>query len=91
MLFSLLYVLTMCPHAATAGMPELNTLNLNKNFISMVENISHQTKLQTLLLADNKLQAPESIEKVLECPSIATLDLKNNKLEVSQPDNKQSD
>eukprot|EP00941_MAST-03F_sp_MAST-3F-sp1_P004701 g4701.t1 len=66
------------------GMPNLDTLNLNQNYISCIENIGHLTKLRTLCVGANRLKSPDDIRGLLDCPSISTLDLKNNKLEDSE-------
>lgn len=50
--------------------PQLDTLNLNKNFIRRVENISHLGRLTTLLLANNHIETSDDLRHVLHCPSI---------------------
>lgn len=49
---------------------QLDTLNLNKNYIKCIENISHLGRLTTLLLANNRLETADDIRHVLQCPSI---------------------
>ncbi|CAM9489597.1 unnamed protein product, partial [Ascophyllum nodosum] len=58
----------------------LDTLNLCKNFIRCVENISHLSRLTTLLLAHNHLETADDVRHVLLCPSIQTLDLQHNRI-----------
>lgn len=60
---------------------ELNSLNLSKNMIKQIENISGLSKLQTLLLGHNCIATAAACEQLRNCPSITTLDLQENKIE----------
>ncbi|CAM9194508.1 unnamed protein product [Ectocarpus fasciculatus] len=66
------------------SMPQLDTLNLSKNFVRRVENISHLGRLTTLLLANNYLETADDLRQVLQCPSIQTLDVQHNR--INDPD-----
>ena len=59
---------------------ELDSINLSKNFIKKIENLGNLKKLTGLNLAHNSLTSYESIQQVLEAPTIQTLDLQNNKI-----------
>jgi hypothetical protein len=61
-------------------MTVLVLLSPAQNCISKIENLSTNTSLQTLLLADNRIRS-DGVELVLECPSITCLDLQNNTIE----------
>ena len=63
-------------------MVELQSLNLSKNFIRVIENLSHMPNLETLTLGNNSI-GPEAacIEHVLELPKLQSLDLQANKLD----------
>eukprot|EP00484_Ammonia_sp_Unknown_P003156 CAMPEP_0197072230 /NCGR_PEP_ID=MMETSP1384-20130603/209992_1 /TAXON_ID=29189 /ORGANISM="Ammonia sp." /LENGTH=288 /DNA_ID=CAMNT_0042511047 /DNA_START=39 /DNA_END=906 /DNA_ORIENTATION=+ len=67
-------------------LPDLDTLNLEKNYIKHIEtdDLSHLSKLNTLNLAHNRLCDMENVRGLLRCPSLCVLDLRNNNLEVSQ-------
>ncbi|CAN0221685.1 unnamed protein product, partial [Laminaria digitata] len=70
--------------SACLPLPQLDTLNLSKNFVRRVENISHLHRLTTLLLANNHLETADDVRHVLQCPSIQTLDLQHNR--INDPD-----
>ena len=58
-------------------------LNLSDNLISTVEGVSKLERLDMLYLARNRIgrNGLDDLRGVLECPSITTLDLQNNKIE----------
>lgn len=60
---------------------DLDTINLSKNFIKKIENLSQCTKLSTLNLSFNGLTTAESIEHILDIPSLQTLDIQSNKID----------
>ncbi|CAM9239642.1 unnamed protein product [Ectocarpus sp. 8 AP-2014] len=62
----------------------LDTLNLSKNFVRRVENISHLGRLTTLLLANNHIETADDLRQVLQCPSLQTLDVQHNR--INDPD-----
>eukprot|EP00448_Togula_jolla_P001478 CAMPEP_0170599674 /NCGR_PEP_ID=MMETSP0224-20130122/16928_1 /TAXON_ID=285029 /ORGANISM="Togula jolla, Strain CCCM 725" /LENGTH=569 /DNA_ID=CAMNT_0010924351 /DNA_START=68 /DNA_END=1777 /DNA_ORIENTATION=+ len=59
---------------------ELWTLNLSSNFIERIDGLSHLHRLNTLIVAKNKIghRGVEDIEELLECPSLATVDIQDN-------------
>ena len=59
----------------------LDTLNLCKNVIRRIENLSHLTRLQTLLLAHNHLASAEDVAHLRDCPSLTCVDLQENRLD----------
>ena len=61
----------------------LANLNLSDNMISVVEGLSNLDRLDMLYLARNRIgfNGLDDLRGVLECPSITTLDLQNNKLD----------
>lgn len=63
---------------------ELDTVNLSKNFIKKIENLSQCTQLTTLNLAHNALTTAESVEHVLDIPTLQTLDIQSNKIDDAQ-------
>lgn len=58
-------------------------LNLSDNLITTVEGVSKLERLDMLYLARNRIgrNGLDDLRGVLECPSITTLDLQNNKIE----------
>lgn len=67
-----------------SGLEELTnlvTLDLSSNFIKNIEGISKLSNLETLNIAKNQIDTIGGIESLLECQSINTLDIANNKLD----------
>lgn len=50
--------------AGLESQTELDTLNLNKNFLSKIENLSHMKRLTTLLISNNQLKTADDIRHV---------------------------
>ncbi|KAH8378259.1 hypothetical protein KR093_010449 [Drosophila rubida] len=63
--------------------PELDTLNLSSNHIRMIENIGTDILpvLNTLNISSNYLKDSESIAHLVQCKTLAVLDLSNNRIE----------
>merc|ERR1711902_116015 len=63
----------------------LDTLNLEKNYISNIENndLSNLKKLNTLNLAHNRLSNIKNLSGLLNCPSLCVLDLRNNGIKIN--------
>jgi len=62
----------------------LYNLNLVDNMIETIEGLSKCTKLNTLQLKRNRIGEKKGLEDLtglLECPSIAVLDISDNKIE----------
>ena len=61
----------------------LANLNLSDNMISKVENLAGCTNLDMCYLARNRIgrNGLDDLRGLLECPSITTLDLQNNKID----------
>ena len=62
------------------GVPELDTLNISHNMVKRLEGLSVCPKLTTLLATDNQLETVDSIAHLVECQSLTTVDLQNNRL-----------
>jgi len=60
---------------------QLDSVNLSQNFIPKIQGLKTLTKLNTLLMQRNKLASIESLEGLLECPSLCVLDFQKNKIE----------
>ena len=62
---------------------ELANLNLSDNMISKVEGLAGCERLDMLYLARNRIgrNGLDDLRGLLECPTITTLDLQNNKIE----------
>lgn len=63
---------------------ELVQLDLSSNRITKIEGLSACPNLDSLNISKNALNTPESIEELKQCKALRTLDLQNNKLEVSE-------
>ena len=59
---------------------ELRTLDLSGNRLTNLENLSHLESLTTLTLAKNSLKTVESIQELVYCLSVSSLDLSGNEL-----------
>ncbi|KAM8714761.1 hypothetical protein ACLKA7_001167 [Drosophila subpalustris] len=66
-----------------AACPELDTLNLSSNHIRMIENISSDILpvLNTLNISSNYLKDSESLAHLVQCKTLAVLDLSNNRID----------
>jgi hypothetical protein len=65
-----------------SAQPSLRSLNLSGNLLDELSGLAGCSALQTLLLADNRLQAAAALEPLAAwCPSLESLDLQNNLLE----------
>lgn len=62
-------------------MQDLVNLNLSQNSLETIENLGNLEKLQTLQVPKNRLKTLDSVKGLLECPSLAVVDLQNNELE----------
>jgi hypothetical protein len=60
---------------------ELDTLNLSKNCIRRIENLSHLQKLSTLILSYNCVHDAQDIQHLLQVPSVQTVDIQHNKID----------
>jgi len=71
---------------AFQGLVHLDTLNLEKNNISNIQDddLCHLTTLSTLHLAQNRLTKIDKLKGLLKCPSLCCLDLRNNGLTVTE-------
>ncbi|KAH8418864.1 hypothetical protein KR222_005904 [Zaprionus bogoriensis] len=63
--------------------PELDTLNLSSNHIRKIENISSDILpvLNTLNISSNYLKDSEALIHLVECKTLAVLDLSNNRID----------
>lgn len=63
-------------------MPQLVQLQLSDNMISKIEGLSTLQELDTLYLARNRVgkNGLQDLYGLLECPSISTLDIQNNRI-----------
>ncbi|EDW80394.1 uncharacterized protein Dwil_GK18740 [Drosophila willistoni] len=63
--------------------PELDTLNLSSNHIRKIENIGCEILpvLNTLNISSNYLKDSESLSGLVECKTLAVLDLSNNRID----------
>ncbi|XP_062126460.1 dynein axonemal assembly factor 1 homolog [Drosophila sulfurigaster albostrigata] len=63
--------------------PELDTLNLSSNHIRMIENIGSDILpvLNTLNISSNYLKDSDSLAHLVQCKTLAVLDLSNNRIE----------
>jgi len=61
--------------------PLLASLQISNNFIPRIENLSGLQHLSTLQISNNALTTADDLRHLLECPSLAVLDVQNNKLE----------
>lgn len=63
--------------------PELDTLNLSSNHIRKIENISSDILpvLNTLNISSNYLKDSESLAHLIECKTLAVVDLSNNRID----------
>lgn len=68
---------------ALSNLTHLDTLNLEKNYISKIESddLANLEHLNTLNVAFNRLST-DSVSGLLRCPSICVLDLRNNDLRI---------
>lgn len=64
-------------------MPLLSNLNLSDNCIKVIENLDKNTRLSTLQLKRNNigLNGIDDLKGLLDCPSISSLDLSENKID----------
>mmetsp|Transcript_39769 Transcript_39769/g.63202 ORF Transcript_39769/g.63202 Transcript_39769/m.63202 type:complete len:568 (+) Transcript_39769:80-1783(+) len=62
---------------------QLWSLNLSNNFIEKIEGLSACTRLNTLTIARNKIGfgGVEDLEHLVDCASISTIDLQDNRIE----------
>lgn len=60
------------------GCNSLQVLSLSFNQVSAIQGLEHLPRLETLLLSDNRLTDQEAVCNLLECPSLAELDLSGN-------------
>ena len=67
------------------GLSNLDTLNLEKNHLSKLEedDLSHLSSLSTLNLSFNQLSSTQSLFGLLSCPSLCVLDLRNNGIRIN--------
>lgn len=63
------------------GLTSLVTLDLSHNRLFKLENLSTLPSLQTLNVSRNYLSTVESLQHLVECPKLATLDIGNNSIE----------
>lgn len=56
-------------------------MNLSKNCISRIENLSNLKKLTTLSLGHNHITTVDDFVHLKECPQITTLDLQENRIQ----------
>lgn len=63
------------------NLSELSILNLSFNRIEKVEGLGSLTKLNTFNITHNLLGSIESLAGLIECPSIANLDLSHNEID----------
>lgn len=63
--------------------PELDTLNLSSNHIRKIENISSAILpvLNTLNISSNYLKDSEALAHLIECKTLAVVDLSNNRID----------
>lgn len=63
--------------------PELDTLNLSSNHIRKIENISTAILpvLNTLNISSNYLKDSEALSHLIECKTLAVVDLSNNRID----------
>ncbi|XP_034472044.1 dynein assembly factor 1, axonemal homolog [Drosophila innubila] len=66
-----------------ASCPELDTLNLSSNHIRKIENISSDILpvLNTLNISSNYLKDSESLAHLVQCKTLAVVDLSNNRID----------
>ncbi|XP_064553801.1 dynein axonemal assembly factor 1 homolog [Drosophila montana] len=66
-----------------ASCPELDTLNLSSNHIRLIENIGSDILpvLNTLNISSNYLKDSESLAHLVDCKTLAVLDLSNNRID----------
>jgi len=48
----------------------LDTLNLSTNAISKIENLAPCTRLNTIVIANNKIKTVDDVKGLLDCPSL---------------------
>jgi len=60
---------------------DLVTLNISKNRLRVIENLSGLKALSTLTISHNELSTVADIAHLRECPSITCLDIQENKLD----------
>lgn len=65
------------------SLSKLSNLNLSDNMITKIEGLSNCENLDSLLLARNRVgrNGLDDLRGLLECPSLETVDLQNNKIE----------
>ena len=56
-------------------------MNLSKNCIKKIENLSHLSKLSTLIISHNGIRTAEDVAHLALMPGLHTIDLQSNKLD----------
>lgn len=62
-------------------MPELDTINLCKNFVKKIEGLDNCKKLHSLLLGYNHLASADDVRHARVCPELMTLDVQHNRID----------
>ena len=62
------------------NLTQLDTLNVANNLLKKIDNLNGLSKITSLNVSHNFLHEADDIAGVLECPTIAVLDLSHNKL-----------
>ena len=60
---------------------ELQDLHLAENQISMVEGLGTLVKLRSIFLGANEFNSVDSVAGLVDCPAMASIDLRDNKLD----------
>lgn len=60
--------------------PLLDCINLSKNNIKTIKNLSSLTQLNSIILSHNCIQSVEDVVHLLQVPSLQTVDLQHNKI-----------
>jgi hypothetical protein len=61
--------------------PQLDTLNLSKNFLKSIDNLSGLKSLNSLIVSHNRIEALDGVRAILDCPTLRVLDLQHNRVE----------